>query len=52
MESPGLPAVGQFKRRNLPNSDRVAFGGIDMEVPTYRPLPDIAEGIAKICSVK
>ncbi len=51
MESPGLPVAGWFKRRNLPNSDIVTFGGIDMEVPIYRPLADIVEGIAKICYV-
>ncbi len=26
------------------NSDIVAFGGIDREVPIYRPIPDIVEG--------
>ncbi len=34
----------QLKRRSPPNSDIVAFGGIDREVPIHRLIPDIVEG--------
>ncbi len=30
-----------------PNSDVVAFGGIDRKVPIYRPIQDIVEGPSK-----
>ncbi len=29
----------QLKWRSPPNSDIVAFGGIDREVPIHRPIP-------------
>ncbi len=35
---------GYLKWRSPSNSDVVAFGGIDMEVRIYRPIPGIAEG--------
>ncbi len=35
---------GKLKWRSPPNSDVVAFGGIDRGVPIYRPIPDIVEG--------
>ncbi len=36
-----------MKWRGPSNSDVVAFGGIDREVPIYRPIPDIVEGARK-----
>ncbi len=32
-----------MKWRNPSNSDVVALGGIDREVPIYRPIPDIVD---------
>ncbi len=36
-----------LKWRSPSNSDVVAFGGIDREVPIDRPIPDIEEGALK-----
>ncbi len=33
-----------MKWKSPSNNDVVAFGGIDREVPIYRPIPEIVEG--------